>query len=44
LRAIEILERIGTPEARKGLEDLAKGIPEARQTQEAKAALIRLAR
>jgi len=38
-RAIWVLERIGTPEARAVLEDLAKGAPEARQTQEAKAAL-----
>jgi hypothetical protein len=39
LRAIWVLERIGTPAARAVLEDLAKGAPEARQTQEAKAAL-----
>ena len=39
LRAIWVLERIGTPEARAVLEDLAKGAPEARQTQEAKNAL-----
>ncbi|HVS36136.1 MAG TPA: HEAT repeat domain-containing protein, partial [Gemmataceae bacterium] len=39
LRAIWVLERIGTPEARAVLQDLAKGAPEVRQTQEAKAAL-----
>ena len=39
LRAIWVLERIGTPKARAVLDDLAKGAPEARQTQEAKAAL-----
>ena len=39
LRAIWVLERIGTPEAWAVLEDLAKGAPEARQTREAKAAL-----
>jgi hypothetical protein len=39
LRAIWVLERIGTPEARAVLGDLAKGAPEARQTQEAQAAL-----
>jgi WD40 repeat protein len=39
LRAIWVLQRIGTPEARAVLEDLAKGAPEVRQTQEAKAAL-----
>jgi hypothetical protein len=35
---------MGTPEARQLLETLAGGAPEARQTQEAKAALQRLAR
>ncbi len=39
IRAIWVLERIGTPEARTVLEDLAQGAPEVRQTQEAKAAL-----
>jgi hypothetical protein len=43
LRAIEVLERLGTAEARKVLADLAGGIPEAFRTQEAKAALDRLA-
>jgi hypothetical protein len=43
-RALELLEQIGTPEARQVLESLAKGTPEARLTQEAKASLKRLAR
>jgi WD40 repeat protein len=42
LRAIQVLEHIGTPEARALLQALAKGAPEARLTQEAKAALERL--
>jgi WD40 repeat protein len=41
LRAVEVLERIGTPEARKVLEELAKGEPAARVTREAKASLER---
>jgi hypothetical protein len=44
LRAIEVLERIATPEARSLLESLAKGAPDARLTREAKAAVGRLAR
>jgi RNA polymerase sigma factor (sigma-70 family) len=44
LRAVEVLEHIGTPEARGVLEALAKGAPEARLTREAKAALDRLER
>lgn len=43
-RAIEVLERTGTPAARTVLAELAKGMPDALQTQEAKASLDRLAR
>jgi hypothetical protein len=43
VRAVELLERIGTPESRKILENLAGGVPAAWLTQEAKAALARLA-
>jgi WD40 repeat protein len=42
LRAIEVLERIGSSEARRILEELAHGAPEVRLTQEAKAAVERL--
>jgi WD40 repeat protein len=41
-RALEVLERIGTPEARQVLEVLAGGAGEARLTEEARAALDRL--
>jgi RNA polymerase sigma factor (sigma-70 family) len=44
LRALEVLEHIGTAEAQEVLKDLAKGMPAARVTQEAKAALERLAK
>jgi WD40 repeat protein len=44
LRAVELLERIGTPEAKKLLENLAGGVPEAILTREAKASLHRLSR
>jgi RNA polymerase sigma factor (sigma-70 family) len=42
LRAVEVLEHIGTPEARQALQALARGAPGARPTQEAQAALERL--
>lgn len=42
LRAIEVLEHVNMPAARRCLEALAKGAAEARQTREAKAALRRL--
>jgi RNA polymerase sigma factor (sigma-70 family) len=38
-RAVIVLERIGTPEARRVLEDLAKGPESARLTRQARAAL-----
>jgi hypothetical protein len=41
LRAVEALERIGTADARRTLRELAAGLPEARLTQEATAALER---
>jgi WD40 repeat protein len=44
LRAVEALELIGTDEARDLLGELARGVPEARLTREAKASLERLAR
>jgi WD40 repeat protein len=44
LRAVQVLERIGSPEARQILEALAKGAPGARETREAQASLSRLAR
>jgi WD40 repeat protein len=44
LRALEVLETVGTPEARKLLQELAKGAAEAALTQEAKASLGRLAK
>jgi RNA polymerase sigma factor (sigma-70 family) len=42
VRAVEVLEQIGSPEARRLLESLASGVPEARLTREAKASLQRL--
>jgi WD40 repeat protein/beta-lactamase regulating signal transducer with metallopeptidase domain len=41
VRAVEVLERIGTPEARDVLRTLARGAPGALPTQEAEAALAR---
>lgn len=43
LRAVEVLESVGTPEVRRVLETLAKGVPEAPLTKQARAALERLA-
>jgi len=42
LRAVRVLEGIGTPKAQELLKSLATGAPEARLTQEAKASLDRL--
>jgi WD40 repeat protein len=41
-RALDILERIGTPGARTLLEVLARGDPRARQTRQAREALVRM--
>jgi hypothetical protein len=43
-RAIKVLEHIGTPDAKQVLEKLAKGSPDDRLTEEAKASLGRLAK
>lgn len=42
VRAIEVLERVGTPEARKVLAELASGTPGAKLTRDAGAALTRM--
>jgi RNA polymerase sigma factor (sigma-70 family) len=44
LRALEVLEQLATPEVRQLLQDLAKGLPHARLTLEAKATLERQGR
>jgi hypothetical protein len=44
LRALEVLEDIGTPEAQQILLALARGVPEARFTQDAQAARQRLSK
>jgi WD40 repeat protein len=43
LRALEVLEATNSPEGRRLLEELARGEPRAQLTQEARAALARLA-
>jgi RNA polymerase sigma factor (sigma-70 family) len=44
VRAVEVLERLATPEARQLLQSLAEGAPGALPTEQARAALGRLAR
>jgi HEAT repeat protein len=44
IRAVEVVEQIGTPEAKAQLEAWAKEAPEARLSQEAKKALAKLQR
>lgn len=44
IRAIQVLEQIGTPEAIDLLERMAEGARDARATQDAKLALVRMAR
>lgn len=44
LRAVQVLETVGTPQARRILDGLAHGAAEAMRTHEAKAALQRLGR
>jgi WD40 repeat protein len=44
LRCVEVLEHIGSADARRLLDELGKGAPGARLTREAKAALARLAK
>jgi RNA polymerase sigma factor (sigma-70 family) len=43
LRALEVLEAIGTPDARRVIEEVGKGAPEAELTRSAKGVLGRLA-
>jgi hypothetical protein len=44
IRGIEVLERIGTPQARQLLQELANGAPGSLQTEEAKESLERLSK
>jgi len=41
VRAVEVVERLGTPDARRLLESWASGTADGRLTREAKAALVR---
>ncbi|MBL8797530.1 MAG: WD40 repeat domain-containing protein, partial [Planctomycetia bacterium] len=44
VRGIWVLEQLGTPEARRVLEAVARGAPDATLTREAKAAVVRMSR
>jgi len=44
IRALEVLENVATPEACQVLHTLARGLPEARLTQQAQTVLLRLSR
>jgi hypothetical protein len=44
IRALEVLENLATQEARQVLHTLARGLPEARLTQQAQTVLLRLSR
>jgi WD40 repeat protein len=44
LRALELLEQMGTPEATELVKTLTQGVPDSRLTQEAKSSLQRLAK
>jgi hypothetical protein len=44
LRGVEVLEAIGSAAAKEALQELARGVPDAELTNEAKAALARLGR
>src|SRR5262249_44026058 len=44
LRGVQVLERVGTKEAKEVLQALAKGVPGARLTRDAQLALERLGR
>ena len=44
LGSVQVLEQVGTQEARRVLDGLARGAPAARLTREAKASLERIAK